>query len=78
MPQMQTMTLDEKLDIGVKVAELRNQGKDEEAEKLNKTIPLAPCLAKFYKDHLGLDNLLKSGFNLSEAVAEYGPSFISR
>jgi hypothetical protein len=77
MPEMQTMTLDEKLDIGVKVAELYNQGRDEEADKLNRTIPLAPFLAKFYKDHFGLDQLLESGFNLSEAVEEYGPSFIS-
>jgi hypothetical protein len=27
---------------------------------------MAPYLAKFYKDHLGLDALLKTGWNLSE------------
>jgi hypothetical protein len=72
------MTLHEKLAIGVKGHELRKQGKFEEARELEKQIPLAPYLAKFYKKHLGLDALLSTGWNLSEAVAEYGPEFLSR
>jgi hypothetical protein len=39
---------------------------------------LAPYLARFYKKHLGLDALLASGWNLSEAVEEYGPEFLSQ
>jgi hypothetical protein len=81
MPQMQTMktmTLDEKLATIARVAELKKQGKLEEAQRLNRQVPLAPYLAKFYKEHLGLDNLLRAGFNLSEAVAEYGPDFAVR
>jgi hypothetical protein len=78
MPQAQTMTLHEKLQIGVQSIELKKQGKIEEAKKLENQIPMAPYLAKFYKDHLGLDALLDTGWNLSEAVAEYGPEFLSR
>jgi hypothetical protein len=78
MSQDNLMTLHEKLAIGAKSRELRRQGKFEEAENLEKQIPLAPYLARFYKRHLGLEALLQSGWNLSEAVAEYGPEFLSR
>jgi hypothetical protein len=72
------MTLSEKLDTVVKTVELEKQGKLAEAKKLHNEIPMAPYLAKFYKDHLGLDALLQTGWNLSEAVEEYGPDFLSR
>jgi hypothetical protein len=62
----------------MKSLELEKQGKLEEAEKLKKQIPLAPYLAKFLKDHLGIDALLQGGWNLSETVAEYGPDFLSK
>jgi hypothetical protein len=91
MPQTQTnlnraqeakvpllMTLGEKLDTIVKTVELEKQGKFEEAECLHKTVPIAPYLVKFYKDHLGLEALLKTGWNLSEAVEEYGPTFLTK
>jgi hypothetical protein len=80
MPQIQnmkTMTLDEKLNTIVKNVELEKQGRFGEAKRVRRQAPLAPYLAKFYKEHLGLDNLLKAGFNLSEAVAEYGSDFIT-
>jgi len=78
MTQTRTMTLSEKLDTVVKTVELEKQGKLAEAKKLHNEIPMAPYLAKFYKDHLGLDALLQTGWNLSEAVEEYGPDFLSR
>jgi hypothetical protein len=77
MPQAQTMTLHEKLQIGMECIELEKEGKIEEAKKLHNQIPMAPYLAKFFKDHLGLDALLKTGWNLSEAEAEYGPEFLN-
>ncbi|AEF83671.1 hypothetical protein TREPR_0361 [Treponema primitia ZAS-2] len=77
MPQAQSMTIGEKLDMRMKSLELEKQGKLVEAEKLKKQIPLAPYLAKFYKEHLGLGALLKTGWNLSEAVAKYGSDFLS-
>jgi hypothetical protein len=78
MPQSQMMTLHEKLVIGVKSIELEKQGKFEEAERLMKSSPLSPYLAKFIKDYLGLDALLKSGWNLSEAEAEYGSVWLTK
>jgi hypothetical protein len=72
------MTLDEKLDTGIKAIELEKQGKLEEAKQLRKTIPVPPFMAKFIKDHVGLDVLLSMNRNLAEAEAEYGPEFFTR
>jgi hypothetical protein len=77
MPQMQTMTLSEKLDVGAKVAALRKQGRKAEAEELDKTIPLAPHLAQCLKEQIGLKALREAGLNLSEAVEAYGPEWLS-
>jgi hypothetical protein len=78
MPQIQTMTLHEKLATVVETVELEKQGKFKEAEQLHKTIPVPPYMVKFLKDHIGIDALLKSGLNLSEAEVEYGSDFLSR
>lgn len=78
MVQTQTMTLHEKLDLGMKAIELEKQGKYEEAEAIEKKIPLAPYLAKFLKDHLGTEALLQGDWNLAEAEAEYGTGWISK
>jgi hypothetical protein len=72
------MSLHEKLQIGMKSIALKKEGKLAEAEQLHKQIPLPPYLARFYKKHLGLDALLDRGWNLSEALEEYGPEFLSR
>jgi abortive infection bacteriophage resistance protein len=75
--QMKTMTLEEKLDVGAKVAELRKQGKKEESDKLNLTIPLAPHLAKMLKEQIGLDAMLKAGVNVAEAVETFGQGWLA-
>jgi len=77
MQEMRTMSLIEKTDLILKSMELERQGKMEEAWKVRRQAPLAPYLAKFLKDHLGLQSLLNSGWNLSDAVAKYGPGFLS-
>jgi len=76
MPQ--TMTLDEKLAIGCKVAELWKAGDKEGADRLTKTIPLPPYLAKVIKEKVSLDVLLNGGWNLSEVEAEFGRSWLSK
>jgi len=78
MPQAQTMSLHEKLAIGVKAIELEEQGKFEEADKLEKSIPLPPYLAKWAKKRFGAETLIKTGWNLSEAEAEYGTDWLSK
>ena len=78
MAQTQTMTLHEKLDLGIKAIELEKKGKYDEAEVMEKKIPLAPYLAKFLKDHLGTEALMQGDWNLAEAEAEYGTGWISK
>jgi hypothetical protein len=78
MTEYKTMSLKERLAIGMKAHELREAGKEEEAFALDKTIPLAPFLAKIAKEKIGPDFLLKSGLNLSEAEAEFGKDWLTR
>jgi hypothetical protein len=72
------MTLHEKLETGVKAIALEKQGKLEEARKLERQIPLAPFLAKFAKEKIGVDFLIEQGFNLVEAEAEFGKNWLAR
>jgi len=78
MPQAQTMTLDEKLAIGCKAAELRKAGDDEGAIRLMKTAPIPPYIAKVIKEKVGADFLIKEGWNLSEAEAEFGIGWLNK
>jgi len=78
MPQTQTMTLDEKLAISVKASELRQAGDEEGYDRLIKTIPLPPYMAKVIKEKVSLDVLLKGGWNLSEVEAEFGSAWFNQ
>jgi hypothetical protein len=72
------MTLDEKTEIALRAAELKKAGKLEEGSKLMRSIPLPPYLAKLAKEALGSEGLIESGFNLSEAEAEFGNDWLNR
>jgi hypothetical protein len=74
----ETMTLDEKLAIGVRSVKLKEAGLLEEADRVWKQIPLAPYLAKWCKDMMGPEFLIEAGYNLSEAEVEYGKDWLSR
>ena len=76
MPE--TMTLDEKLAIACKAAELRKAGDNEGANRLLRTAPLPPYLAKIYKEKVGVKHLINSGWNLSEAEAEFGADWLNK
>ena len=78
MPQMQTMTLDEKLAIACKAAALHDAGDKEGWSRLIRTAPMPPYIAKVIKEKVGLDYLLNSGWNLSEVEAEFGPDWLRR
>jgi hypothetical protein len=69
---------DIKLDIVMKSIELEKQGRFEEADRLRSKAPLVPYLAKFYKEHLGVDALLQGGWDLSAAEAEFGPDWLEK
>jgi hypothetical protein len=72
------MTNEEKLHLTVRQIELAKQGKTEEADKIRRQIPMPPYLAKFAKDHFGLDFLKQNGWNLSEAEAAYGQTWANQ
>ena len=78
MPQDRLMTMEEEAAIAMKAFDLKKQGKPEECERLIKTMPLQPYLAKFVKDHLGSDFLLSLGWNLAEANVEYGSDWLTK
>jgi hypothetical protein len=78
MPQTQTMTLDEKLAISNKALDLLEAGGKEGYMRLIKTAPMPSYLAKIYKEKIGLKQLIESGWNLSEAEAEFGPGWLNR
>jgi hypothetical protein len=74
------MTEHEKLELGVKSAELRKAGKAEEAMELALSIPMAPWMAKVIKEKVswGRDYLKNSGWNLAEVEAAYGKNWINQ
>ena len=74
MPQ--TMTLDEKLAISMKACELWQAGDEDGFHRVIRTAPMPPYLAKIFKEKVGAKPLLDSGWNLSEAEAEFGSDWI--
>ena len=78
MPYIETMTLDEKLAIGCKAIELKKAGDLAGYERLTKTLPVPPYIAKVMKEKVGLDFLVNGGWNLSEVEAEFGSDFFSK
>ena len=72
------MTIDEKLAISNKAIAMMKAGDEEGGRRLLRTAPLPPYLAKIYKEKIGVEKLLKSGWNLSEAEAEFGPGWLAR
>jgi hypothetical protein len=72
------MSLDEKLAISCKAAALRQAGDEEGGLRLMKTAPIPPYIAKVMKEKVGADFLKNSGWNLSEAEAEFGDNWLSR
>jgi hypothetical protein len=72
------MTLDEKLAISVKAAELWKAGDKEGSDRLLRTAPLPPYIAKIMKEKVGMEFFTRYNWNLSEVEAEFGPDFISK
>jgi hypothetical protein len=72
------MTLDEKLAISNKALALWKAGDNEGYDRLMRTVPMPPYLAKIYKEKVGVERLINGNWNLSEAEAEFGPGWLSR
>jgi len=74
----ETMTLDEKLSISNRALDLLDAGDEAGYSRLIRTAPMPPYLAKIYKEKIGVEPLLKAGYNLSEAEAEFGPDWLTK
>jgi len=72
------VTLDEKLAISNKALDLLDAGDREGYTRLIRTAPMPPYLAKVYKEKVGVKELIESGWNLSEAEAEFGENWLSQ
>jgi hypothetical protein len=72
------MTLDEKLAISNRAFELLNAGDKEGYDRVMKTAPMPPYLAKIMKEKMGAEFLINGGWNLSEAEAEFGSDWLSK
>jgi hypothetical protein len=72
------MTIEEKLDIAVKAAALGKAGDKEGSSRLIRSIPMPPYLAKIYKEKVGAEHLVNSGWNLSEAEVEFGFDWLNK
>lgn len=74
----QTMTLDEKLAISNRALDLLDAGDKEGYSRLIRTVPMPPYLAKIYKEKVGIEHLIKGGWNLSEAEVEFGSNWLNK
>jgi hypothetical protein len=78
MTQHKAMTLDEKLTILNKSVALKKAGDLEGADRLVKSVPLPPYIAKVMKEKVGMEFFTRYNWNLSEAELEFGPDWLSR
>jgi len=76
MPQIETMTLDEKLAISNRALDLLDAGDREGYTRLIRTAPLPSYIAKVMKEKMGANFLINGGWNLSEA--EFGHDWLSK
>ena len=67
----------EMADIIMEAHKLREEGREDEATALQRTIPVPALLAKVFKEKVGADFLIQGGWNLAEANAEYGPDWLN-
>ncbi len=77
MPQAGLLSLHEKLELLVKIRELEAEGKEEEAASLKLRVPAPAYMAKFAKEHFGVDFILNCGWSMAEAEAEYGADWLT-
>jgi hypothetical protein len=68
----------EQADIFMRAHKLKEEGYTEEATALQRTIPVPAYLAKVFKEKAGADFLIRGGWNLAEAEAEFGSDWLTR
>jgi hypothetical protein len=73
------MTLHEKLAIGAECARLEREGKEEEANELEKTRPMPAYMARILMEKVdwGKDFLQTCGWNMAEVEEKYGKDWLN-
>ncbi|MDR0308151.1 MAG: hypothetical protein LBI42_15155 [Chitinispirillales bacterium] len=74
----ETMTVSEKLRISNEAIALKKAGDIDGYDRLMKTLPLPPYIAKVIKEKVGLEYVTNSGWNLSEVKAEFGSAWLTK
>jgi hypothetical protein len=70
------MTIEEKAKIVYEAVKLFDEGKDEEAWQVFKSVPLLPKMAKIFKEVYGPNFLIECGYNLLEVEEAYGKDWL--
>jgi hypothetical protein len=68
----------EKADTYLEAHRLRKEGREEEADIIERSIPVPAFLAKVFKEKVGADFLINGGWNLAEADVEFGQGWLTR
>ncbi len=75
-PNLKVLTLEECGEIGLRAYKLRQEGKFAEADIVLNDMPIIAGMAQNLKDEMGIEALIATGMNLSEAVQEYGMEWL--
>ena len=77
-PNLHVFTPEEKDAMFKKLGDYIHAGNKEEFDKLLQIYPLDPKTCKILKRQIGIEALKASGWNLSEAVQEFGPEWLEK
>ncbi len=75
---LKEMTDDEICQLSFKIHALEEEGRSEEADILRNDVPVLANLANAGKEMFGIEELISSGINLSDAVRVYGYEWLRR
>jgi hypothetical protein len=74
----ETMSFHDKLINIIKINQLAQAGKSEEAAAIRQKTPIEPWLAKAIKEVEGAEFVRNCGWDLSEVEAEFGHDWLYR
>lgn len=77
-PNLRRFTEQEINDMTLRACQLINEGRIDEADEVINKIPLHWKSAKILKEMVGVEAMIESGTNLSEAVDHYGTQWLER
>ena len=76
-PNLKHFSEEERKLVVQQVMALIDEGKDDEADALHRTLPLPAEYLQTLKEYMGLEALIEKGVNLSTAVEKYGKNWLT-